>query len=217
MSLELTRPFWLLADSLPTAWSGRLNGVLDPRHPSRHSIWTPVWDIIQQTVFLKSGQRLSTEAFREVNAVDNSEDRPSRSIENWHNPNLIDRVATFGSELINNKPKVVITFGQFAFEFVRRSMGMPVQKVMHWNRIKLGDEFRKVLEYSSSSDKPVIIPLLHATISRGQFLDAHEEYTGLNDGNYFSYTGAAIADLILNRHSAPEIWLKFEVSSPKMT
>jgi hypothetical protein len=35
-------PIWLLGDSNPKGWQSVLETPLDPRHPARHNIWTPV-------------------------------------------------------------------------------------------------------------------------------------------------------------------------------
>lgn len=42
---------WLLGDSNPKNWDSILETPLDPRHPARHSIWTPVIDVIQDQAF----------------------------------------------------------------------------------------------------------------------------------------------------------------------
>jgi hypothetical protein len=44
-------PVWLLADSPPKVWAERLEYPLDARHPTRHSIWTPICDVIQRYVY----------------------------------------------------------------------------------------------------------------------------------------------------------------------
>jgi hypothetical protein len=48
--IERARKIWLLGHSYPEAWVHVLNEPLDPRHPTRHNIWTPVLDRLQERV-----------------------------------------------------------------------------------------------------------------------------------------------------------------------
>jgi|GEM_PF-5023839 hypothetical protein len=44
-------PIWLLGGSEPDRWKSVLNAPLEPRHPVRHNIWTPLLDVIQDSVY----------------------------------------------------------------------------------------------------------------------------------------------------------------------
>ncbi|MBK8048508.1 MAG: hypothetical protein IPK16_16155 [Anaerolineales bacterium] len=57
---DKTCPIWLLGDSNPSNWQDVLVTPLDPRHPARHSIWTPVLDVMQDRVFRKQRLRIDT-------------------------------------------------------------------------------------------------------------------------------------------------------------
>src|SRR4030065_460436 len=62
-------PLWLIADSNPAKWEARLSTPLDPRHPTRHNIWTPVLDEMQDGIYRASRQRIDTSGIYVRNAL----------------------------------------------------------------------------------------------------------------------------------------------------
>lgn len=89
---------------------------------------------------------------------------------------------------MNFKPKVIITFGAFAFEFVRRACDNEFAVLFgKWSSKRLGEEFRKRIELYEPSGIN-ILPLLHVSISRGRFLESHRYFVGeggKEPANYF--------------------------------
>lgn len=61
---------WLLGDSNPKNWQKVLKTPLDPRHPARHNIWTPVLEVIQDRVFRTCRCRVDTSQIYVRNAVE---------------------------------------------------------------------------------------------------------------------------------------------------
>jgi len=201
--------FWLVGDSVPLAWRHKLKGALDPRHPTRHSIWTPVWDAMQHAFFVHKGRRLNSTAFWVINAVESPTIKPSPSARVWDRLSALSkRQEDIRIKLSASQPLIVITLGQFAFEFIRRAAGMPAERVDHWSKSRLAFEFHKATaETKEPMRTPLIVPLLHATISRGQFLDAHRAYTCNEEGNYFEMAGTRIAAVIIRLPHLPDIWM----------
>ena len=189
-------PMWLIADSSPPRWENCLVQPLDPRHPARHSIWTPILEGIQSEVFRAVRGRVDTTDLYVRNAVRSADDRPSSRSPKWPPP-LEAKTLHLGKLLAKHSPKLVLTFGAFAFEFTRRSLqqGLP-KPVSHWTTSALGREFKRCIETFDPA-RINLLPLLHVSIARGHFLRSHQNFTGLQDGNYFDYVGCKIATLLL--------------------
>jgi hypothetical protein len=197
---KLKCPIWLLGDSLPNAWEGKVKGPFDPRYPTRQSIWTPVWDEIQATVYPRrvDGKRLYI-----CNAAVNVNAKPDW---NFDGTGLKDRIGAYREALSTYRPCMVLAFGQRAFEFARRASG---EDLMHnptyWDCRKLGDEFRKRVD-SFDPCKVNVFPLLHAVIARGHWWQAHDYFTNVEGGNYFECAGRALGILVKRHLEKCDIW-----------
>ena len=62
-------PIWLIGDSPPQNWEHDLNHPLDERHPTRHSIWTPIENVIQRLLYNWKNTRLLSENIYIINAI----------------------------------------------------------------------------------------------------------------------------------------------------
>ncbi len=74
----------------------------------------------------------------------------------------------------------------------------------------LGEQFRSRIE-KFHDDRVNIIPLLHASIARGKFLEATWDFVGAygqTPPNYFDYVGTKLADLLLAKLADKPIWIK---------
>jgi hypothetical protein len=197
-------PVWLLADSPPRVWADRLENPLDERHPTRHSIWTPVCDAIQQRVYRDARKlRLNDKALVIHNAATAAAHKPQPDALLWRGPILRD-METYRDDLARECPSLIISFGQFAYEFARRCLCLPHRPAGMWSKIELGNEFRRGIEQSPSGS-PLLIPLLHATIARGLFWKAHLEFCGGEASNYFEYAGEKLGSVMLKLGA--EIWV----------
>ncbi|MDR2802824.1 MAG: hypothetical protein LBB22_00860 [Treponema sp.] len=95
------------------------------------------------------------------------------------------------------KPKMIITFGAFAFEFVRRCYGLKAEPFKNWRTKKLKKEF-----VNSISKNEIIIPLLHRSISMGHFLSSHRYFShdtieNNKNGNYLKYVSEKLSQKII--------------------
>lgn len=201
---------WLVADSEPRNWHHLLLTPLDPRHPARHSIWTPILEYMQEALYKRDRRRFNTETLYIRNAVTSPDEKPEGMRLNWHQE-LRDKIDSLRTSLLRQNPKVILTFGAFAFEFVRRFRSEePTYPYSHWGTAQLGNEFRKrITSYDVS--KTNILPLLHVSISRGKFLESHKYFVG-EEGkkppNYFEYVGGKLAELFLQRLALEPIWVE---------
>jgi hypothetical protein len=211
---EKTFPIWLLGDSNPKNWEDKLDFPLDPRHPARHSIWTPILDVIQQEVFLVRHTRIDMSNIFVRNAIQKSDHKPKDNIYEWKdvpvaNSSITQDLVDLRTLTEQYMPKIVFTFGSFAFEFARRSIERAdiYHPYRYWNTKLLGQDFRKRIENFEPKNVN-ILPLLHATIARGRFLESHRDFCAGEDTNYFSFTGKRIGQLLLRHYDEFDFWMK---------
>jgi len=144
------------------------------------------------------------------NAVTDPDEKPKSVTLNW-SQELRGKIDSLRADLRNMSPKVILTFGAFAFEFVRRACGEePIYPYPHWGTLQLGKEFRERLALYDAS-KTNLLPLLHVSISRGRFLESHKYFVGektKESPNYFEYVGNKLAELFLQQLASEPIWVK---------
>ena len=73
-------PIWLIADSQPKRWQSLLMAPLDPRHPARQNIWTPILNYMQEEFYnyKRSKRRFNSTRLYIRNAVIDPADNPNR-------------------------------------------------------------------------------------------------------------------------------------------
>jgi hypothetical protein len=191
-----TSPIWLIGDSDPKNWtSPDLEFVFDDRHPTIHNIWTSIMYKIQKKVYKAKAKLIADEQFYIRNAIEDTTMKPGQDDRLWNvsivghdkSDYLKTRMDNIKKIINKNDPKMIITFGAFSFEFIRRCYGLEEYPFGTWGAKKLRKEFIK-----SITNKEKIIPLLHRSISMGHFLSSHRQFshdTNENNinGNYFEY------------------------------
>jgi len=204
---DISFPIWLVADSEPEKWQSRLDSPLDPRHPARHNIWTPVLDYMQDYLYRNGKRRFNTENLYIINAVKNSNEKPKGEDLDW-SEKLQAKVSKLRTVLLEAKPKVVLSFGAFAFEFLRRASGdkNTPEPFSHWGTRELGRELKEHID-NYSKTRVNIIPLLHVSIARGKFLESHKYFVDEENGNYFEFVGHKLAKLFLRELAWEPIWI----------
>lgn len=201
---------WLVADSPPPQWETLLREPLDPRHPARHNIWTPIADVIQQEAYQKKGWRMDEGRLYVRNAVSSAAMKPERNADAWGSETERELTALAG-RIKAACPPLIVTFGAFAFEFVRRSLGEEARPFGRWTTKRMGDEMRKRMG-DFSLDRTNILPALHATIARGRFLESHRDFcAGLSD-NYFRHVGQALSKVLIEHADHFQIFLRTALS-----
>lgn len=194
-------PVWLIGDSSPARWEKDLDDPLDSRHPARHNIWTPILDGIQSRLYASAGERLCTDGLYVRNAVHDASEKPRGNAKEWSSGLAAETRELMGL-LELHAPKLVLSFGAFAFEFVRRACGeSPRRAFRHWSTERLGEQFRGRMDAFAPLEVN-LVPLLHASIARGHFLRSHENFTQMEDGNYFDYVAQRIADCLRGNRKA---------------
>ncbi len=199
-------PIWLLGDSNPENWTSDLETPLDPRHPARHSIWTPILEVIQDKVYRRARLRVDTANIYIRNAIENPQDKPFSNSISWPT-SVLKEINEMRSSVACFKPVFIFCFGQFAYEFGRRISGeSPEYAHGHWGARKLGEEFRNRIKHFECGHMNTF-PLLHVSIARGKFMQSHEYFCNYMGSNYFEFVGNHLADILLTHQARLNIWI----------
>jgi len=177
---------WLLADSPPLMLIDKRYEQYEPldwRFPTRHNIWTPIETIMNRELFRSLKNRIDDSKFYIRNAVESPED--------WkHKDRLAADVADFQRLVEAYQPFLILTFGQRAFEFARRSQGEKAKPFLYWTVAMLSEEFDARLSLIREG-KGILLPLLHAIIAR-QFETCHTTFHG-DQTSYYEHIGCTLA------------------------
>jgi len=175
---------------------------LDPRHPTRHTIWTPILDHIQDRVFGACSSRLNTRDLYIRNAIENADHKQKAPLVHQAVLQFRDMAMCAG-----NRPIMILCFGQFAFEFARRACDEPSSSSDLWGEWRveeLGREFQRRVA-CVSPERVTALPLLHAIVAR-RFDECHGKFVQEETGeNYFEYVGRHLASALITHRSTTRL------------
>ncbi|ODA39271.1 hypothetical protein [Desulfosporosinus sp. BG] len=176
--------------------------IVNPKHPAvRHNIWTPALAEIQDKVYREIHTRIDTTNIYIRNAICDSTIVPNTL--NWWGAEVGREIETFREIALEHEPKILISFGAFPFEFLRRAYEiLPEKGPKYWSTSNLGDEFGRSIE-NFDINKTNRIPLLRKVISSGKFIEDH----GYFGQHYFHYVGTKIAEKIVENKDHLKIWI----------
>lgn len=185
---EKTYPIWLL---------------VNPKHPAvRHNIWSPVLAAIQDKVYMEMHTRIDSTNLYIRNAVEDGGIVP-RTL-NWWGSEVATEIELFREIVFQYKPKILITFGAFPYEFMRRVYEIKPEKgPKSWGTINLGNEFGRSIE-NFDINITNRIPLLRRVIESGKFIEDPSDF----GEDYFQYVGTKIAEKIIENRDSFNIWMK---------
>jgi hypothetical protein len=177
--------------------------VVNPKHPSvRHNIWTPVLAEIQDRVYRKIHKRIDASNIYIRNAV--KECRLVPKTLNWWGVEVAKEIELFREIVFEYKPKILISFGAFPYEYMRRVFEIKPEKgPKSWGNSNLGSEFGRAIE-NFDINETNRIPLLRRVVESGKFIENHN-HLGVS---YFQYVGANIADKIIQNKDSFNIWIE---------
>jgi hypothetical protein len=199
-------PIWLLGDSNPKNWADALATPLDPRHPARHNIWTPIIDVIQDRVYRQAKLRVDTSSLYIRNAIEDPTNKPAGNNIEW-SMRVIAETDALSSSLTECRPAFLFSFGAFAYEFARRGLGeLPEHPHGYWGARNMGEQFLYRAAHFDPN-KINVFPLLHATIARGRFLESHRDFCDQPGANYFEYVGSHLVEIMLINKDRLNIWI----------
>lgn len=110
---------------------------------------------------------------------------------------MAEQVEQFRKEVELHQPRIVFSFGSFAFEFARRAFQEEETKRQGWSAKRMREEFRKRIN-SFEIERPTVLPLLHVSVARGRFLEAHKGFTDSENGNYFEHVAQSLARVLMD-------------------
>ncbi|HEY8908829.1 MAG TPA: hypothetical protein VIM51_00890 [Desulfosporosinus sp.] len=185
---DRTYPIWLL---------------VNPKHTAvRHNIWTPVLAEIQDKVFREIHKRIDTTNIYIRNVVSDPGIVPNTL--NWWGAEVASEIELFREIVLEHKPEILISFGAFPYEFLRRVYEIKPEKgPKYWGSSFLGDEFGRSIE-NFDINQTNRFPLLRRVISSGKFIEDHN-YFG---ENYFHYVGTKIAEKLIEHKDSLKIWIE---------
>jgi len=195
---ERSYPIWLL---------------FNPKHPAvRHYIWTPVLAEIQDKVYRALHTRIDTSNIYVRNVVSDSGIVPNTL--NWWGTEVSQEIGLLREIVKEHQPKLLISFGAFPFEFVRRVYEIKPEKgPKAWGTSNLGDEFARAMG-TFDIGKTNRIPLLRRVIDSTKFIEdnnhfrrSEEDYSFEDVDNYFRFVGTKIAEKIIEHKDHLDIWI----------
>jgi hypothetical protein len=126
---------------------------------------------------------------------------------NWWGRKVADEIELFREIAQEYKPKMLISFGAFPFEFLRRAYEINPQKgPKAWGTSILRDEFNKSMDnfdINSTNRIPILRRVVTSENQRGNlnFVSRTERET------YFQHVGTKIAEKIIENKDTLDIWI----------
>lgn len=202
-----TFPVWMISEIEFSFWEQKLNGPFDYRLPMRHVICTSVFNKIQETVFQHSKKRVQTDKFYIRNILPQDLDKPNINDVIWDDK-ITSEMSKLKSDIENYKPAVILAFGAFTFESLRRIEEVyPERSYGSWTPEDMGHEFRGRIE-NFNIQKTNIFPMLDRSISGWKFLESHKDYVKHENGDYFTYTGQKLDEKLSEYQDQLKIWME---------
>ena len=181
--------------------------LVNPKHPAvRYYIWTPVLAVIQDKVFRDIHKRIDTDNILIRNVV--RESGLVANTLNWWGAEVEAEIEAFRELVLEHKPKIIVTFGAFPYEFMRRVYEIPpIKGPKYWSTARLKEEFEQsILNFDVTQTNR--IPLLRRVVESGKFIEGHNNFCEQLVEDYFYYVGNMIADKIIENKDGFNNWIE---------
>ena len=181
--------------------------IINPKYPAvRHDIWRPVLDEIQDRVYREFQTRIETSDIYIRSAVNDGGIVPNTL--NWWGREVAKEIEAYREIILEHKPKMVISFGAFPYEFTRRVFEVKPEKgPKAWSTSILQDEFQRAME-NFDINQINRIPLLRRVIATEKYEENRNFLSRTDRENYFQHVGAKIAEKIIENKDDLDIWIK---------
>ncbi|TGE35066.1 hypothetical protein E4K67_27080 [Desulfosporosinus fructosivorans] len=181
--------------------------IINPKYPAvRHDIWRPVLDEIQDRVFREFQTRIETSDIYIRSAVNDGGIVPNTL--NWWGREVAKEIEFYREIVQEHKPKMIISFGAFPYEFTRRVFEVKPEKgPKAWSSSIIQDEFEKAIE-NFDINQINRIPLLRRVIATDKFIENRNFLSRTDRETYFQHVGAKIAEKIIENKGNMDIWIK---------
>jgi len=187
-----TYPIWLL---------------INPKYPTViNNIWRHVLDEIQDKVYREIHSRIDTTDIYVRSVVCDCGIVPNTL--NWWGSEVTSEIKLFRELLLEYNPKILVTFGGFPYEFVRRVFESKPQKgPKYWSIDIIRDEFKNSI-INFEVNKTNVIPLLRKVNSSNQLIEASNSYSRNETERYFHFVGTKISEMLIKNKDSLTIWMK---------
>jgi hypothetical protein len=181
--------------------------IVNPKYPAvRHDIWRPILDEIQDRVFREFQTRIDTTDIYIRSAVGDNGIVPNTL--NWWGREVAKEIDFYREIIQEHKPKMLISFGAFPYEFTRRVYEVKPEKgPKAWSTSILKDEFEKSME-SFDIEQTNRVPLLRRVVATDKFVENNNFLSRTDRETYFQHVGSRIAEKIIENKDKLDIWIK---------
>ncbi len=187
-----TFPIWLLTN---------------PKYPDViNDIWRSVLDEIQDKVYREIQARIDTTNIYIRSVVGDCGIVPNTL--NWWGKEVVDEIRVFRQILLEHNPKMLISFGAFPYEFLRRVSDMkPDKGPKYWRSSILRDEFDRSVE-NFNVNQSNRMPLLRRVIESDKYQETRDDFRPTDKDQYFKHVGSKLSSLIIQNVDHFNIWIK---------
>jgi len=181
--------------------------LINPKYPAvRFDIWRHVLDEIQDRVFREMQTRIDASNIFIRSAVSDGGIVPNTL--NWWGKEVAKEIAYYRKIVDEYKPKILISFGAFPYEFARRVFKFKPEKgPKSWSSSIIQDEFEKSME-NFDINQTNKIPLLRRVIATDKFIEPQNLLSRTDRETYFHNVGSKIAEKIIQNKDHLDIWIK---------
>ncbi|WP_289710876.1 hypothetical protein [Desulfosporosinus nitroreducens] len=189
---DITYPIWLL---------------INPKYPSViNDIWRHVLDEMQDKVYREIHSRIDTNNIYIRSVVGDCGIVPNSL--NWWGNEVASEIESLRKIILEYNPKILISFGGFPFEFLRRVFEIKPQKgPKYWNSSILRGEFDKSIK-SFDVNHTNLIPLLRRVVPNEKSIETPVYFNHYDSEQYFQYAGTKISERIIQNKNSLKIWMK---------
>lgn len=188
---NINSPIWLL---------------INPKYPTViNEIWRHVLDEIQDKVYRAIESRIDNNNIYIRSVVSDCGIVPNSL--NWWSKEVAVEIKLLRELILEYDPKMLISFGGFPFEFLRRVFEIKPQKgPRYWSAAIIEDEFDKSLK-KFDMNHANIIPLVRRVGSRERLIEKNNCFSSNDKEEYFLYAGAQISEKLIQHKESLKIWI----------
>jgi hypothetical protein len=181
--------------------------LINPKYPAVvQDIWRHVLDEIQDKIYREIHARIDASNIYIRSVVSDCGIVPNTL--NWWGKEVAVEISMLREFLLEYNPKMLISFGAFPYEFVRRVFETKPEKgPKYWSSSILRDEFeRSITNFDVNQTNR--IPLLRRVIASDKFQETSNYFSSNDREQYFQHVGTRISEMIIQNKESFNIWIK---------
>lgn len=181
--------------------------LINPKYPAVvNDIWRHVLDEMQDKVYREIHSRIDTTNIYIRSVVSDCGVVPNSL--NWWGNEVEAEIKLFRKIIQEYHPKILISFGGFPFEFLRRVFEIKPQKgPKYWSAPIIRDEFEQSIR-KFKINQTNVIPLLRRMVPYDKFMETQNHFNRSDAEHYFYYVGTKLSERIIQNKDSLKIWIK---------